>query len=916
MPTLSAIQLQLKRHEQWLIDLRQDSCMTLAKVQTELESQKRVGSRVFRALDSQKAFGRIHDLYISEKLITEQSLQKKRKNAKPAQPLASCLADADQLLTQLPHRVTVALRASPQSSGSRIEPGLSPQPVLHGGSGTNLDGDASMLLDNTSANNDAGPESNAIMGNTDTSSSLFGSQFSGASTVNQSQLALPLANMATYSAGIPGVHHGLHLLLAAPSFQSNIALADLEMDFEASYFIPSPIEDLSSSLQCEAEELLSNLQSMMCIETAEGDCCGPLNVIGGPGSFTDGFFQLLLFSTVNNFAGIEAIIPMELAIKFIDQHEPTRSTILNQFRSGALTIFSRALAEKLLGAAIEACDAKAVHDLLALEIVKPDDIVCTESLPGNNHVDDKSHRLRTAIEKASILRHSDTIDLLLRFGADVNKTYENTGSQSERGALECAISLWGQYRPIDFKLVDLLLNNGATVSSRLVEAAVRWEDTGLIEKLMSRHSPSQHRDCFFQVLIDAAEYLKNDAGYKVIRQIMRHEEVALKLLEAGADMNWLGAKSPLLEALRSRSRSITWAILEHEVSVKTDDSRYLLDETPLEAATAWGDPGIIKGLFVMGANINTCRHEPPLSIAIRAGERILNLILQNFRKKHPKGRSGFGGKVLHHGLQTHDEALLDLCLNAGFDVNSLTSHKEHGTVTALGLAIQIHHGRCLGLTSKLLNAGGDANAPTSEGRERLSSAGPNRVIKRVIIRQTAFLDAIETKSLPLVELLISNGADVRKEAKLGLKHTPLQKACEAASHTIVDLLAHNADVSADPAAHGGATALQLASKAGSTRIAKSLLAMGANVNAPGVRIGGRSAIEYASEYGRLNMIPVLFHAAGGRFAGGQCDNAIVLAQENGHSACAVLLRSVASGNQGLMEDSILAEDGGNAGVVC
>lgn len=879
---------------------------------------------------------------------------------------------------------------------------------------------------------------------------------------------------------------------------------------------------------------------MIYIETAEGDCCGPLNVIGGPGSFTDGFSQLLFFSTVNNFAGIKAIISMELAIKFIDQHEPTRSTILNQFRSGASTIFSRALAEKLLGAAIEACDAKTVHDLLALEIVKPDDLVCTENLPGNNHVDDKSHRLRTAIEKASILRHSDTIDLLLRFGTDVNKTYENTGSQSDRGALECAIGLWGQYRPIDFKLVDLLLNNGATVSSRLVEAAVRWEDAGLIEKLMSRHPPSRHRDCFFQVLIDAAEYLKNDAGYKVIRQIMRacrethqnacvgsnqnlfakamvkaarrknrelvdlllphggqrgldsaltaasrsgshsliplllahgargdgpackvdtydnfvttplaeairsddselvglfekvgawdrvgepdrleaalqaiaesgnlvylakvldlvqnpkpraltsplnaaikagHEEVALKLLEAGADMNWLGAKSPLLEALRSRSRSITWAILEHDVSVKTDDSRYLLDETPLEAATAWGDPGIIKALFFMGANINTCRHEPPVSIAIRAGERslldliinlgadlsvsserclsplaaaalvqdaetanylldhgadpadeqavlnaythdrrILNLILQKFRKKHPKGRSGFGGKVLHHGLQTHDEALLDLCLNAGFDVNSLTSHKEHGTVTALGLAIKIHHGRCLGLISKLLNAGGDANAPTSKGRERLSSAGPNRVIKRVIIRQTAFLDAIETKSLPLVELLISNGADVRKEAKLGLKRTPLQKACEVASHTIVDLLlAHNADVNADPAARGGATALQLASKAGSTRIAKSLLAMGANVNAPGVRIGGRSAIEYASEYGRLNMIPVLFHAAGGRFASGQYDNAIVLAQENGHSACAVLLRSVASGNQGLMEDSILAEDGGNAGVVC
>lgn len=895
----------------------------------------------------------------------------------------------------------------------------------------------------------------------------------------------------------------------------------------------------SRGLLPTAEELLNSLQSLMCIGAAEGNCSGPLNVIGGPGSFTDGFSQLFLFSTVNNFAGIEAL-PMELAIKFIDKHEPTRSSILNQFRSGALTIFSRAVAEKLLEAAIEACDAKTAHDLLALEIVTPDDIVCTESFIGYKHADEKSRRLRTAIEKASILRHFDTIDLLLRFGADVNKTYEDPGSQSERGALECAISLWGQYRPIDLKLVDLLLNNGATVSSRLVEAAVRWGDTGLIEKLLSSLPPSRHRDCFFQVLIDAAEYLRNDTGYKVIRQIMRacrgthhnacvgsnptlfakamvkaarrknrelvdlllphggqqgldsaltaasrsgshslvhlllahgargdgpackvdtydsflttplaeairgddaelvglfeevgawdrigepdrleaalqaiaesgnlvylakalslvpnpkpkaltnplnaaikagHEEVALKLLEAGADTNWLGAKSPLLEALRSRSQNITWAILEHDVRVKTDDSRYLLDETPLEAATAWGDPQIIKALFFMGANINTCRHEPPLSIAIRAGERslidliislgadfsvfserclsplaaaalvgdaetanylldhganpadeqavlnahtherrILHLILQKFRKQHPKGRPGFGGRVLHHGLQTHDEALLDLCLNVGFDVNCLTSHKEYGSVTALGLAIKIHRGRCLGLISKLLSAGGDANVLASERREQLSSTGPSRGMKRVMVRQTAFLDAIETKSLPLVELLISNGADVRKEANLGLKRTPLQKACEVASHTIVDLLlAHNADVNADPAARGGATAIQLASKAGSMRIAKKMLAMGANVNAPGVRIGGRSAIEYAAEYGRLNMIPVLFNAAGGRFSGGQHESAIALAQENGHSACAVLLRSLASENQGLMDGSILPEDGGNADVLC
>lgn len=49
---------------------------------------------VFRALDSQNAFSRRFDLYLSGKLITESDLPKKRKNAKPAQPLAECLADA------------------------------------------------------------------------------------------------------------------------------------------------------------------------------------------------------------------------------------------------------------------------------------------------------------------------------------------------------------------------------------------------------------------------------------------------------------------------------------------------------------------------------------------------------------------------------------------------------------------------------------------------------------------------------------------------------------------------------------------------------------------------------------------------------------------------------------------------------
>lgn len=40
MPVWSDIQERLRRHEQWLIGLRQDPAMTTAKIQTKLENEK------------------------------------------------------------------------------------------------------------------------------------------------------------------------------------------------------------------------------------------------------------------------------------------------------------------------------------------------------------------------------------------------------------------------------------------------------------------------------------------------------------------------------------------------------------------------------------------------------------------------------------------------------------------------------------------------------------------------------------------------------------------------------------------------------------------------------------------------------------------------------------------------------------
>lgn len=890
-------------------------------------------------------------------------------------------------------------------------------------------------------------------------------------------------------------------------------------------------------------ELIDNLQSLVLVETSEEVFSGPLDGIGRFGLFTDRFLQLFLFSIVNNFAGIEAI-PAKVIINFISQHEHVRSRILSQLK-GVSTILSRALVEKLLDAAIEAGDTKTVHDLLKLGIGKIDDIVCTYSGLDQEYPNFVERAGMTTLEKASTLRHFDIVGLLLQFGADVNKTYQDNTFPFERGPVEFAIGTFGHNRPIDHKVVDLLINNGATVSGRLVDTAIHRGDTPLIEKLMSVLPSSEHVYFFSEVstLVMASENLRNDMSLRVIQQVIhacrdthdstcinsnrkllantmarasrrknkelvqlliphgdqdcldtaltaasrsgrhslvqlllahgahgdapacdinipspnsdgytsirttplaeairgedaelvgifakegawdhigehgrleaamhaiaesgnlayfwqvlhlvpnpkpqalgtplsaaimaRHEEVALRLIEAGADVNkrerGSDYESPLIAALQTKSQAITWALLDSDVHVNV-----IAGIGALQVATAWGDPQIIKALVFMGANINDCRHKLPLTVAVEAGDRslvellislgahlnagiggvssplaaaalvgdaetanylldrgansadevailhaishdrrLLDIILQKFRKQYPKGHKGFGGGVLYHALQTHDEAVLDVCLNSGFDVNHIcypegtkTSY-GHRPMTALGHAIKQYPECPLNYISKLLDSGANVNVPVSQwASHQFSADGEPSVIEE---RETALLQAMETKSLPLVELLISRGADVRREAKLGLKRTPLQKACEVGSHTIVDLLLqHNVDVNASPAARHGATALQLAAKAGSTRIAKRLLDLGATVNAPGVRVGGRSAIEYAAEYGRLSMIQVLWDAASGKFAAGQHESAISLAQKQGHSACAMLLRNLLSHNQGLIDVARMEDDG-------
>lgn len=273
------------------------------------------------------------------------------------------------------------------------------------------------------------------------------------------------------------------------------------------------------------------------------------------------------------------------------------------------------MVEKLLEAAIEAGESKTVHDLLVLDMVRPDDIVFFEAF----HYKYKNERRLTAVEKASKLRHFHIVGDLLRFGADVNKSHEKDGGNGiEQGALECAIGVWGEYHPIDINTVELLLSNGATVSGRLMEAAIRWGDEALVEKLMSRIPPSEHVYLFCEAIGDAAEYLRNDLGLKFVRQAMQacrdmHNNECIDL--------YPGCLAEVMcKAARRNNHDLVDLLLPHGGQKGLDMA--------LAGAARFGNHTLVRWLLEHGARANgkPCEldhesfHTTPLAEAIRRGD--------------------------------------------------------------------------------------------------------------------------------------------------------------------------------------------------------------------------------------------------------------------------------------------------------
>jgi len=435
-------------------------------------------------------------------------------------------------------------------------------------------------------------------------------------------------------------------------------------------------------------------------------------------------------------------------------------------------------------------------------------------------------------------------------------------------------------------------------------------------------------------------------------------EAALMLLDNGAEVNldFDGIFSPMREAVKKQNRVVVAKLLEADVPIGVNDVEYVI---------LWGDRSLIEDILFMRAGelfdnfsgtlgaavrsrqtdlvnyflklgatpsygdlVDAVRNddndmiqllmlngadpanESAILLALDNNQGIFEMLLRAFMAQYPQGKRLFGGGLLIAATKRDNLALFDVLLAAKMDVNQFSaSHPFSATgnieFTPLGFTIQDKQRAKYGtqMVRKLIAAGAVVNGIARK---------PSRNYSFPL--ETAIIVAIKTQSDEMVKLLIKNGADVDKPARLSIKRTPLQQACEIGSFKMVKLLLDNgATVDEPPAERGGGTALQLTASSGSIKIAELLLQLGADVHGAPSKVNGRTALEAAAENGRVEMIRVLWDAVKGvGFTADEIEKAKYLARSKGHRGYTEYIESLwAASNLSLLQTVSSAElDGG------
>jgi hypothetical protein len=268
-------------------------------------------------------------------------------------------------------------------------------------------------------------------------------------------------------------------------------------------------------------------------------------VMTGEQMLESNFVRILLFSALNGFAGLNDI-PVDDILRCL-----SHLRIMNSFLLRILKERSRCtstLATNIFRAAIEAKDERVVKLLLEHQLVDVNDTVC--SFRGSKY---------TPVERAACLKALNLIRILVRFGADTNKTFpaRDSGGALSRvvnktflardsgGALSRLIEsiAFTSVRATEYiETVDILIKAGARVKANIFSSLDR-ATRHVAHRLPFAILPSDHHAFFGAPLIQVATHLDDSYATAII-----------------LNMNEICEKSGCGDCLRSSTENVERAL--------------------------------------------------------------------------------------------------------------------------------------------------------------------------------------------------------------------------------------------------------------------------------------------------------------------------------------------------------------------
>jgi ankyrin repeat protein len=540
------------------------------------------------------------------------------------------------------------------------------------------------------------------------------------------------------------------------------------------------------------------------------------------------FYQALFYSIANGFAGLTNIPPGAI-LKMLRQGD--MSSRLIEWINSCPHIQAKCLADNLFRAAVEACDEDALMLVLKAtdgtpSAIEPNQVVCK-----------LGNRKYTPIELAAKLRHLNIVNRLLAANVDVNKTYGQL-KYPECGALELAIRKYGDFEPVDVKLVQNILRFGAEVRGDLISAAIRWGQTEVIDELVSRFLPTSHRERFeksvYALLQGIAHHLGNEHATRLIKRIFEHcridtcnclavhtREVENTLREAARRGNIELVKFlrphtkktvGLPAAVKSGNRELIDFLLSHGADVgevalsefKFRNEKFGSETTPLAEAIRSQNKELVIEFEILGAMSHVSQKAHFRAATIAAVEINDCNYLERIFQQAPAfetSREWSSCLRLPLSIAIHNDNIETalLLLEKGAEVNEETrifSVNQNGSVNGPSLVLmEALRKKHRALVNAILDADFDFDGQ-SAAMELAAMWGDMPVIEGMIATgaraDDGMIGAVKTRNGKLLDFLIRLGASLRVRSES--KETLLQAAAvNQDGHMISLLILHGAD---------------------------------------------------------------------------------------------------------------------------